>query len=81
MSLPERLAKPVQIAEVVLLGKEAWLPVMAALHKVQGLTIAMKTRAAGHVGSLVQKIDRGPFFHVYSLPFSFLFFPLFHLYH
>jgi hypothetical protein len=41
--------------------QDRWLPLTAALHDVQGLTIEMKTGTAGHMGSLIQKSDHGPF--------------------
>lgn len=45
----QRLAQPVQVAAVVILGEEARLAVMTALHDVQGNAIQVNAATAGHV--------------------------------
>ena len=46
--------QPVQVTAVVVLGKEARLAIVAALHDVQWNTIEMDTGSAGHgVGRVI----------------------------
>lgn len=60
LRLDQCLAKPMQIARIVVLGKEARLAIVAALHDMQWNTVEVDAGAARHVLTLPDKSSLAP---------------------
>ncbi|MGH8531446.1 MAG: hypothetical protein ACREV1_01660 [Gammaproteobacteria bacterium] len=49
-----------KVRKVVFFAKEAWLAVVTALHDVQGYSIKLNTRVAGHKPNIIKKSNLSP---------------------
>ena len=58
-----RLAQPVQVARVVVLGKETWLTIVTTLHDMQSNAIEVGAGATWHAAILSDKASLAPFMH------------------